>query len=197
MLNPNFVIVGVIIQFLGGLSYLIDTIKGKIQPNKVSWLLWSIAPLVAFAAEITQGVGVQSLATFITGFVPLLVFTSSFVNKKAHWEIKRFDLFCGALSFIGIALWYVTKVGNIAIFFSILADGLAAVPTIVKSYHEPETESDIVYLFGIVNAGIALLVIKNWNFQNYGFPLYLLIVQIILVALIRFKLGKKIKMKKQ
>lgn len=190
MLNENFVILGVIIQFLGGLSYLIDTVKGKIQPNKVSWLLWSIAPLVAFAAEISQGVGIQSLATFITGFVPLLVFSATFVNKKAKWEISKFDLVCGALSIIGLTLWYVTKVGNIAIVFSIMADGLAAIPTVVKSYIQPESESDIVYLLGIVNAGIALLVIKNWNFQNFGFPLYLLIIQVVLVVLIRFKLGK-------
>ena len=78
MLNPNFIILGVILQFVGGMSYLIDTVKGKIQPNKVSWLLWAIAPLVAFVAEIKQGVGIQSLATFIVGFVPLLVFIASF-----------------------------------------------------------------------------------------------------------------------
>ena len=194
MINQNFVILGVIIQFIGGLSYLFDTLKGKIQPNKVSWLLWSIAPLVAFAAEVSQGVGIQSLATFITGFVPLMVFTASFFNKKAQWQINKFDLACGALSFLGIILWYITKVGNVAIFFSILADGLAAVPTIIKSYHEPETENDMVFLLGIVNAGIALLVIKKWNFENYGFPLYLLIVQIIIGALIRFKLGKRIRL---
>lgn len=192
MINQNFVILGVVIQFIGGVSYITDTIKGKIQPNKVSWLLWSIAPLVAFAAEISQGVGIQSFATFITGFVPLLVFAASFVNKKAQWKINKFDLACGTLSFAGIILWYITEVGNVAIVFSMLADGLAAAPTIIKSYHEPETENDIVYLLGIVNAGIALLVIKNWDFQNYGFPLYLLTIQIILVLLIRFKLGKKL-----
>lgn len=193
MINENFVILGVIIQFIGGLSYLIDTVKGKVQPNKVSWLLWCIAPLVAFAAELSQGVGIQSLATFITGFVPLLVFTASFFNKKAQWKLSRFDLICGTLSFVGIAIWYITKVGNVAIFFSILADGLAALPTIIKSYHEPESENDLVYLLGIVNAGIALLVINTWTFQNYGFPLYLFFIQVILVLLIRFKLGKKVR----
>lgn len=192
MINQNFIILGVIVQFIGGLSYLIDTVKGKIQPNKVSWLMWSIAPLVAFAAEVSQGVGIQSLATFITGFVPLLVFIASFFNRKAEWKLSTFDLTCGALSLAGIFLWYITKVGNVAIFFSILADGLASLPTIIKSYHKPESENDMVYLLGIANAGIALLVIPTWSFANYGFPLYLLIVQIILVLLIRFKLGKVI-----
>ena len=41
MLNENVVIVGVIIQTICAIGYLLDTLKGKIQPNKVSWLLWA------------------------------------------------------------------------------------------------------------------------------------------------------------
>lgn len=192
MINPNFVFVGVGLQFVGGLSYLVDTVKGKIKPNKVSWLLWSIAPLIAFFAEINQGVGIQALTTFIVGFVPLLVFIASFVNKQAEWRLTRFDIVCGALSLMGLALWLITRVGNVAILFSIVADGLAAIPTIIKSYNEPETENDLVYLFGVVNAAIGLLVIETWNFQHYAFPLYLLILCSILVLLIRFRLGKRL-----
>src|SRR5829696_4753108 len=120
MLHPNFVIVGTIIGSIGALSYIIDTIKGRVKPNRVSFLLWSIAPFVAFAAMLKQGVGISSLMTFSTGFLPLLVFMASFVNKKAEWKITRFDLVCGFLSLIGLALWLITKVGNVAITFSIL-----------------------------------------------------------------------------
>jgi len=190
MLNPNFIYVGIFLQSLGGLSYFIGTVKGKVQPNKVSWFLWSLAPLIAFVAEIKQGVGIQALATFIVGFVPLIIFLASFLNKKAEWKIAKLDVVCGALSILGLVLWLITQVGNIAIFFSIVADGLASIPTIIKSYYEPESENDLVYLFGVVNAGIALLVIKNWNFQHYAFPVYLIILCSILVLLIRFKLGK-------
>src|SRR5258708_25058492 len=154
MLNENFVIVGIILQTFGGFSYLLDAIRGKIQPNKVSWLLWAIAPLVAFAAEISQGVGIQAFTTFIVGFVPLIIFIASFANKKAEWKLSKLDIICGLLSLLGIIMWFTTKVGNIAILFSILADGLAAVPTIVKSYSHPESENDLVYLFGIINSGI-------------------------------------------
>ena len=77
MINANFVFVGVFFQSIGGLSYLIDTVRGKIKPNKVSWFLWSLAPLIAFAAEVKQGVGIQSLTTFIVGFVPLIIFIAS------------------------------------------------------------------------------------------------------------------------
>lgn len=192
MLNENFVIVGALFQLIGAFPYIKDTVQGKIQPNKVSWFLWCIAPLIATAAELSQGVGILSLTTFIVGFVPLLVFTASFFNKKAEWKITKFDLLCGLLSLGGLTLWYVTKLGNVAIFFSILADFLASLPTILKSYTNPESESDSVYLWGLANPIIALFVIKQWSFQNFGFPLYLLIDSVIIAFLIRTKIGKKL-----
>jgi hypothetical protein len=189
MINPNFVILGIIFQSIGGIKYLIDTLKGKIQPNKVSWALWSAAPLVAFAAEVSQGVGIQSLTTFIVGFIPLIVFIASFTNKKAEWKLGKLDTICGLLSFLGIILWFVTKIGNVAILFSIIADGLAAIPTIIKSYSHPESENHLIYTLGIINAGIGLMTIQTWNFEHWGFPSYLLFINLILAVLIGFKVG--------
>ena len=84
-----------------------------------------VAAFTVFAAEIKQGVGIESLIPFISGLFPLLIFLSSFVNKKAYWKITKFDVGCGLLSVLGLILWQVTKVGNIAIAFGILADGFA------------------------------------------------------------------------
>src|SRR6266568_7982361 len=105
MLNQNFVIVGMLIGTIGTLVYIVDTLKGKVKPNRVSFLLWSIAPFIAFAAEIKQGVGLQALMTFVVGFLPLTIFIASFVNKKAEWKLTGFDLMCGALSIVGLVLW--------------------------------------------------------------------------------------------
>src|SRR4051812_25550094 len=82
MINQNFIILGAIIASIGSLSYLIDTIKGKVKPNRVSFLLWSLAPLIAFVAELRQGDGLQSLLTFEVGFLPLTIFIASFFNKN-------------------------------------------------------------------------------------------------------------------
>jgi hypothetical protein len=192
MIHPNFVIVGAIIQFIGSWSYLSDTLKGKVKPNRVSWLLWAIAPLIAFFAQINQGVGIQALTTFIVGFVPLVIFIASFFNKEAEWQLGRLDIICGILSILGLVLWQITKVGNVAILFALIADGLASAPTIVKSYKYPETENHSVFLFGTINAAIGLLVLTDWGFEYSGFPVYLLIINALFVLLIKFKLGKRL-----
>lgn len=190
MLSPNFVIVGTLMGSIGTVAYIIDTIKGRVKPNRVSFLLWSIAPFIAFAAMLKQGVGISSLMTFSTGFLPLLVFIASFVNKKAEWKITRFDLVCGLLSLVGLALWLITKVGNVAIIFSILADGLAAVPTIRKAYYSPETEIAWPWFATSIGVILTLLTLKSWTFADYGFILYILIVDTLIAVLVQFKVGK-------
>ena len=187
MISSNFVYLAVIAQFLGGLSYLIDTIKGNIQPNKVSWLLWSVAPLIAFVAELFKGVGIQSLTTFIVGFTPLTIFVASFLNKRVMWKIEKLDIICGALSLCGLVLWFVSREANIAIVFSIMADALAAVPTVYKSYQFPKTENHWVYSTGVLAMGLTLLTITQWNFQTYAFPIYIFLLDLTIFIFIKFR----------
>lgn len=193
MLNENFVYLGSLITFIGGFSYLWSTLRGRVRPNRVSWLLWSLAPLIAFASQVQQGVGIQSLLTFTFGALPALVFIGSFFNKKSFWRIEKLDIICGLLSLLGLLLWHITQVGNVAIFFSILADGLASFPTLVKSFKEPETENSHIFFANTISAVITLFTIKAWNFQTYGFPVYMIVMMGIIALLIQFKLGKLLK----
>ncbi len=190
MLNENFVIVGFIIQALGSIKYLTETLQGKVKPNKITLFLWSLAPLIAFAAEIKQGVGIQSLLTFGIGFFPLLIFVASFFNKKAHWKLSSFDFACGGLSLIGLLLWYITKTGNIAIIFALLADGLASLPAIIKTYRYPETEYSWTYFAAFISALLTISTIKVWNLANYGFPFSTIVINFTIFSFAQFKFGK-------
>ncbi len=188
-----FIYFAVLANFIGGLAYLKDTLSGKAKPNRVTWLLWTIIPFIAVAAQIKEGVGLPTLMTFMVGFNPLLIFIASFFNKKSEWKLGKFDLICGGLSMIGVLLWILTKDANLAILFSIIADGLAALPTIRKSFSNPETESENVFIGGIIAGGITILALKSYNLAHLGFPLYILSVNTILVLLIRFRLGNKLR----
>lgn len=190
MINENFVLAGVLLQFIGTATYLIPTLKGKVKPNRVTWFLWALAPLIAFAAEIKQGVGIQSLMTFSVGFSPFIIFIASFLNRKSKWKIGKIDILCAVLSIAGLILWSITKEGNIAITFSIFADFAAATPTILKSLKAPETEDYRIFLLSVGNSLIALAAIRIWTFAHYGFPLYILFICTVFVVLIKFRIGR-------
>lgn len=192
MLHSSFIIVGTLIGAVGSVAYLVNTVKGKVRPNRVSFLLWSVAPIIAFFAQIEQGVGLESLMTLSTGFLPFTVFVASFANKKAEWKLSVFDVICGVLSLAGLALWMITKEGNVAIFFSIVADGLAAIPTIVKAYRYPETEIAWPWLTTVIGVILTLLTLSTLTFANSGFILYILVLNSLIFILVQFRPGVKI-----
>lgn len=175
MLDPHFAILGAAINIIGCASYALDTLSGRTKPNRVGWSLWAIAPTVAFAAEITQGVRLTALTTLSAGVGPMLILLASFTNRKAYWKIKPFDWYCGALSLLAIVLWAITGKGNVAILFSILADLLACLPTATKAFTNPESESPGAFVAGLIGTLLTLFTIQEWNFANYAFPVYLVI----------------------
>ena len=191
MINEKFILLGVLLNILGSGSYALSTIKGKTQPNRVTWFLWAFAPLIAFSAQLGEGVGWESILTFMAGFGPLLVFTSSFVNRKSYWRISKLDIFCGVISVFALILWWLSGSGLIAILFSILADLIAAIPTIIKSFKAPETEHSAPFLYSSIAATITLLTISSWQLVNYAFALYILVVCVVLYIIIQFKIGPK------
>lgn len=179
---PVIVVIGSVVALAGMLAYVRDTLLGSAKPNRVSWLIWCIAPLTAFAAAWDAGVRWAALPTFVSGFGPLLVLGASFANKNAYWKLHPIDYTCGAFSFLALALWVVTSDPSIAIIFSILTSILASAPTIIKEWRNPETESIYAYLGGLVSGLSAFTAVTAWNLPSVAFPSYMVLISVALVA---------------
>ncbi|MGZ4165624.1 MAG: hypothetical protein ACXVR1_00940 [Solirubrobacteraceae bacterium] len=186
MIDSRFAILAAVIIVTGNAAYARDTVRGRTQPNRVSWTMWMLAPMIAFAAEVSQHVGLNALLTFAVGFGPLLVVIASFLDPKAYARVTVFDVACGALSLVALGAWAATGRGNVAIVLSILADLFAAVPTIRKAYRRPHTEHAAAFVAGAVGAAITLLTIQpdEWGFASAAFPVWILLDSILIAWLI-------------
>ena len=183
MLPEYFAIIGAIIGSLGGCYYLYETIVGNAQPNRITWLLWGIFPMVIFVAQRAQGVEGLSWASFVAGFTPLLVVAASFFNKNAYWKSEPRDYYLMAAAVIGIILWAITDNPNLALLFSLLADMLAGIPTLIKSYRHPHSESWIAYAISALGFGMSFLSVQTYNFENAAFVAYVFVLNTALAVL--------------
>jgi hypothetical protein len=189
---PYLVFVGAAVQLAGVISYIKETIKGNTKPNKVTWLLWSVAPLIATFAALADGVRWSVLPVFMSGFGPLLVLLASFVNKKSYWKLEKFDYLCGLCSVLALVLWGITKEPVIAIVFAIASDAFAAIPTLMKSWKYPETETVDAYTTGLFNSLTSFAAIKMWSFAEVAFPVYLCIVNSsLIISVFRKRIFRK------
>jgi hypothetical protein len=181
------VFLGVIISLLGIISYIKELLKGKAKPNKITWLMWSISPLIATAAAISDGVKLAILPTFMAGFGPLIVFIISFFYKESYWKTTKIDYVCGLLSVLALVVWYFTKDPNYAIVFSIMSDGMAVIPTWIKAYRHPETEVSMAYFWSALSAITSFFAIEALEVSSIAFPCYLIICNIAMILVINHK----------
>ncbi len=184
VIDQRFVILGALIGFGTVIVYVRDTLRGRTQPNRVTWLLWGLAPMLAFAAELNDHVGLGSLMTFSVGFNPLLVLAASFVNPHGSWHIGTFDYLCGGLSLLGTIAWIATSNSDVALTAAIVADGLAALPTVRKALINPASESGAIFAGGIVNGSITLLAARRFDAAHIAFPLYIVLVNLALTVIL-------------
>lgn len=180
MLPGGFVIVSVLVRLISGGRYAWGILKGKAQPNAVTWFLWGLTPMIAFFAQMQAGFSAQLAVTLALGVSPLVIFAITVARSGIKKHLTPFSVSCGIVALMGIVLWKITNQPEIAICFSILADIFASLPTLVKSYKDPSSEYALPYLLSIGSMIITLLTIKDWSFLIYAFPLYMLCINIAL-----------------
>lgn len=186
------VLVSVATSFVGLFAYIRDTVAGKTKPNRVSWFLWGSVPLAGVAAALSLQADIWATARiFIAGFGPLIVFLASFLSTQAYWKLTRFDYFCGATAVFALVLWVVADSPRLAILFFALADLFASLPTLLKAWKYPETETGFTYFMGFVGVLITIPAIPVWNIENSAFQIYLLLVNFLLALFVYRKVFRK------
>ena len=63
---------------------------------------------------------------------------------------------------------------------------MAGVPTLMKSWTHPETETVYSYVGAVISMAILLLTVTDWTFEVVGFPVFILCmasVEVVLVGL--------------
>ncbi|WP_436533680.1 hypothetical protein [Actinoplanes sp. HUAS TT8] len=184
MIPSGFVFLALAFNCLGAGFYLYRLVRREIQPHIVTWALWALAPGLAFSAQVSDGLGLAALVTLFTGVSPLVVVVVLILRGQAAWGVTGFDVFCGALSVLGIAAWLLTRHAAYAVVLAIAADALASVPTYRKSWRDPESESWFNYGCLTVSALITLATISGRTLSHYAFAGYLAVLGAGLTAII-------------
>lgn len=193
MLPAWCVVFAIALRLGGGSQYAWGVLKGKARPNPVTWFLWGFTSIVAFAAQLQEGVGLSAFGTFALGLSPLVVFAISVVKNRRVSHLTPFTIACAICTFVGIILWRVTSDASLAILFSIIADIFAGLPTIVKAYRDPSSEYARPYLISIMSTVIILLTIHSFTFAAIAFPFYMLLSNVMFFTLATVPLRDKLR----
>ncbi len=181
MIPEKIIYIAVLLNFIGHVLYARSIVKQHAKPNLVSWFIWMVAPFLGVYFEIKAGAGLSVLPIFVAGLGSLLILAVATFTKNGFWKVSALDIYCGLFSLLALVFYVLTHNLGVSILFAILSDGLAAVPTITKSWKFPETEMWAPYLLPIFSNIVGLMIIKDWSFSIYAFGVYFIILDLTIV----------------
>lgn len=178
-----------VLAILGYVPYLISVVRQKTTPNPATWWVWAILGGIVFSSYYAAGNRGDSLWVPL-GYVvgPLLIAILSV--RFGRNAFGRFENFCLVGAAASLGLWQLSGSPLVALIFLLLVDFLGFLPTLKKTYFEPDSEDLLSWIvFGVANT-LNLFAIEQWNYATAVYPLYLFCLPtIILVLILRGKLS--------
>jgi hypothetical protein len=192
------VLLGAAVGWYSTLDYAIAIVRGRLRPSLASWGVWTTTASIGTVAAASMGSTVGAVISGATAvrcgqvFVPALGMEirewwrarhgrPPLVVAEPHTRSQRIlDLVClTACAGIGGA-WWATADDTLALALAIAVDGIACLPTIWHGCQGKEHPKP--YLLGMVGPVIALLVVRQRMFMDYAWPLYELLVNILMAV---------------
>jgi hypothetical protein len=170
-------IIAVVITFIGYTPYVIDTIKGKTRPHIFSWFTWAFVTFIIFALQVLGHGGAGTYTTLATAILCTVIFILGLRNGKR--DITKFDTVTFIISLIATGIWILAKQPVISILLIVTINTLANLPTIRKSWHDPNSETLFTWEMGAVRNFLGILALANYSLLTWLYPVTNLLINII------------------
>lgn len=153
--------IAVVLTFIAYIPYYRDILKGKTHPHVYSWSLWGLLTILIVALQIKGGAGPATLVTAAAGLLCLGVVILGL--KRGKKDITRSDTFVAIMGLIAIGFWLIVDQPIVSIILVVVADILAFIPTIRKSWNKPYTETLSLYVTNALRFSLALLAVSEYT----------------------------------
>lgn len=171
---------------LGGyVPYAFDIVKGRAQPSRSARFMFMFLLLVTILQQtaVQSGSLIAFTAGELIGSVTILVLAI----KYGVGGLARLDLACYGLLVVDVVVWLSTGNALIALHLSVLADLIAFTPTLVKTWHQPKSETALFFISGIAAPALNILATGRYNYAVLLFPVYLALANLAEVLLISLR----------
>lgn len=185
-------IIAGILSLVGYVPYIISMLRGITKPNRATWVVWTIiGGLLAFS-YIASG-NRDSIWLPLGYFIgPFIIMILSIKYGYATWT--RVDSYCLVAALFSVIPWFLTHNAILTLLINIFIDAAGAIPTLIKTYYEPETEDFVAWFIFLIANTMQLFAIESWDLSA-SYPVYLFFLASTMVFFILkekiFRLGAK------
>ncbi len=177
-----FIIISSVLALVSPVVYSVAILRGEAKPHRTTRLVLLIITSLTTASLFAQGNRVAIYLAGVSTIQSIVVFVLSIKHGMGGWA--KSDIICLIFALIGIVLWQITKNPVIALYFAIGADFIGMIPALIKTYHFPKTEIWLFFGLDVLASIFSLLALKNWTLQEFSYPVYIMLINSLMVFLI-------------
>lgn len=172
-----------ILSVIAYIPYMIDTVMGRTQPERATWLIWSVVASVAMGSQIYEGasqslwfVGVQVSATVV-------IFLMSITRGAgAYFSRRNINLF--GITTIGLLIWFFAESAMVMLLITTGISILGGSVTVLKAYRDPNSETLSTWVFSLTASFLAVLSVGVMDIALLIYPVYLFCLYAAIVTAI-------------
>lgn len=164
------------------IPYLTDILRGRTRPALTTWGVWLLLALFTCVAAIFAGAYSSAVISGAVAVECLLIFLFSIRYK--NFTFKKFDAICILGVIFGLCVWWFSKDPVEAMVIAVVIDAIGAFPTIRHALLKPKEETIWMFILSILANICALVAVSELKFANILVPVYLLLLNTILVLII-------------
>lgn len=174
-MSSFFGILSFVLSFGVTIPYAIDVLKGRAKlarSTRILFLFLMIAVLIVQGQEFTGWVLMLTVAEVLS---QILLF--ALCIRHGVGGLTRIDVICYIAFIASFSAYLITKDAVLSLTLLMLTDLIAFLPTLVKIWRDPASDTWLFFLVGGVGAGAASLLARSTNtYVEIAFPAYILVV---------------------
>lgn len=180
-MNTFFGILSFVLSFGATIPYVIDIIKGRARlarSTRILLLLLISVTLVVQSRAFTSGVLLLTIGELATQVVLCILSI-----KHGMGGLTRLDIACYGGFIMSLSAYLLTSNAALSLTLLVVTSFIAFLPTIIKVWRDPTSDTWMVFVVGgMAAAAASLLAHSTNNYTELVFPTYIFIAN-ALVAL--------------
>lgn len=162
--------------------YFRDIFANKTKPHAYSWLVWASLTAIAFFGQLSDNAGPGAWVTATTAVISFIIF--GLAIKKGEHNITVSDKLNLLGACVALLIWFFTNDPVFSIILITIIDFLGFVPTIRKSYHKPQEETLIHYVFAGLKFVLAIIALDNYTITTWLYPASLVAANLLFIPML-------------
>ena len=169
---------------IGSVPYLVDIHHKTAKPHILSWLGWSLITALGAFAMLAEGSTWSSAIIWANTVMCMVIALYAMIKRSGVWSTTIYDYILFGLGICGLILWQTLSLPILALICAILADLFFGLPTIIKTYRDPSSETRLVWMFAVFSGFSGLFAIGTFAFYDVAYPLYLFLYDMVVFLLV-------------